>query len=867
VAWFRRGRAVPLVLLAILAIAKFVDPPPLQVLEFRGFDLLSQIFPRQPDPETPVVIVDLDEASLAAYGQWPWPRTLVATLLERLAENGAAVVGFDVLFAEPDRLSPPLLAKQLPQIDDAARATLSASPSNEAVLATAMEKTPVILGVAAEAGGGVKRETPRATPIVAIGENPAPYLLQFDGLVAAVPELTRNAAGNGLLTIVPELDGVARRMPVLVHSNGAVFPTIAIEAIRVFIGRPSYVVRTGAGGVEELIFDGGDLVIPTDERGRVWLRFAPHRPALFISAKKLLDGDRVPVVEGRIVLVGTSALGLLDIKATPLDAAVPGVEVHAQLIETIHSGQYLTRAAWMKGAEVWLLVACGLLLIALMPVVGASWGAGIALVTAASLAGAAAWLFAGAGVLFDVTMPLIAVALLYGALAYTGYRREEVERQFIRGAFGRYLAPAIVESLASQPDWLTLGGELRTISLMFCDIRGFTLISEHFRDDPQALTRLVNSFMTPMTRVILARRGTIDKYIGDCIMAFWNAPLDDRDHARNAALAAMDMASALKTVNASLQAGQTGSRAYNEAKALAESGDDAALAAELFKQEAERGFPNAQYNLAKAYRDSSGLPADQAEATRWFRAAAEQGHVRSQERLGARLIEGAGIPADPETGMAWLTIAAENGLDSARLLREQALVRGVAVDEARVAARIATLRETIRRQGIFELDMGIGLNTGQCVVGNLGSDVRFDYSALRDPVNLASRLEGLTKTYGVNIVAGESLVDNAKDLASLELDLVAVKGKSQAIRVYALLGDAEAAAAPAFRALSAAQTGMLKAYRASDWPAARRWLDECRRLHNGSMTELYEIYAERLTQLEVRPAGAEWQGVYQARTK
>jgi adenylate cyclase len=405
---------------------------------------------------------------------------------------------------------------------------------------------------------------------------------------------------------------------------------------------------------------------------------------------------------------------------------MPGVEVHAQAIEQILSGRFLVRPDWAEGAELLYLVGFGVILILVLRKVGALASAAVGLI-AAAVAVAVSWQsFVVVGFLLDPVIPVAATIAVYGAATLVSYLNAERGRREVRTAFSQYLAPALVERLAADPTQLKLGGETRDMTFLFCDVRGFTTISEGFKSDPQGLTRLINRFLTPMTDAILARRGTIDKYMGDCIMAFWNAPLDDAEHAANACRAALDMRAALIQLNQRL--------------------------------------------------------ADEAEA-----------------------------------------------------------------DGRRFAP----------------LGIGIGLNSGTVVVGNMGSDQRFDYSVLGDAVNLASRLEGQSKTYGVDIVAGTDTQANAPGFAWLELDLIAVKGKDEAVRVYALR-----AAAPDddHMALAAVQDGLLAAFRAQAWDKALAAVSHARALAP-DLSHLWDLYAERIAGYRVEPPGPDWDGVYVAKTK
>jgi class 3 adenylate cyclase len=458
------------------------------------------------------------------------------------------------------------------------------------------------------------------------------------------------------------------------------------------------------------------------------------------------------------------------------------------------------------------------------------------------------------------------------------YMQSEVERQQVRGAFKQYLAPALVDELAAHPERLSLGGELRTMTVMFSDIRGFTSISESFKDDPQGLTKLINRFLTPMTDVVLARGGTIDKYIGDCLMAFWNAPLDDENHAANGCHAALEMFQALGRLNdelaaefhGTMAAAPAGSRsgpvAVAGAAAAGGKSQDPSKAMDALKREAEAGEPVAQYKLGKACRDGTGVAADPVETIRWFTAAAEQDYAKAQRNLGTRYARGEGVPEDKMLAIMWLTLAARQGLVTAqKALRN---VADTASPEQRNEAerRVRSWRPKAGPGKAIRINIGIGLNTGECVVGNLGSMQRFDYSILGDSVNLASRLEGQTKEYGVGIIITEATRDLAPEFATLELDLIAVKGKSEAVRIYALRGDAETAESESFRDLAALHDRMLAAYRGQRWQETRRLMEECTEL-DGSLERLYDVYRDRIGHYEADPPGENWDGVHVALTK
>jgi len=880
-ALFGRGRGLGLLILAVVLALRAFEPAAVEVAQMRGFDILQLLFPRQPVAENPVAVVAIDEESLSSIGQWPWPRTRLADLLERLNALGASVIGFDILFAEPDRTSPTLMAEALPQLDPETRGRLSALPSNDAVFAAAFAQCCVVLGRASAAAGSGKaqaEEPPPTTPSALVGTDPRELLPGSRlRLIAPIPGLDQAAHGRGLLDLPPEADGVVRRVPMIRAVGDTLQPALVVEMIRLAVGEEIFVTRAGPTGMQGVLV--GGVLVPTDAAGRSWIRYGAReetrRP---VSARAVLDGSVDPrAIEGKLVLVGITGAGLHNAMTTPVAGAVPGVTVQAELLEALIAGAFLTRPDWVKGVELLAIALAGILMLWLVPAAGAKRTLIVVGALVAGLVATVAILFTRTDLLLDAVLPLGTVAALYGTLVYANYSRAETQRQQIRGAFSRYLSPALVEQLARNPGRLALGGDARTMTFLFSDIRGFTGIAERFKSDPTSLTRLINRFMTPMTEAILARNGTIDKYIGDCIMAFWNAPLPDPDHPRQACLAALEMQARLQTLNAALagEADIAGAAAplsrhsdYDLAKQIAE-GDtagDAARAFALFAAEAEQGFANAQYNLAKAYRDGYGVAEDHEAAALWFLAAARQGHAKAQARIGTRFAAGDGVQADPVEALAWLTLAAQHGMIEAEP-RRQALLAELStaqVEEAEQRARF--LEEKPIGQAVRGLDIGIGINTGPCIVGNMGSDMRFAYTVLGDAVNLAARLEGQSKSYGVTIIVGEDTRAAVDDLAFLELDLIAVKGKSEATRVYALLGDGAVAESAAFRDLERVHGDMLEAYRRQNWAAARTAAAGARAAAP-QLGELYDLYLDRIAHFEANPPGPSWRGIYFAATK
>ena len=518
-----------LVLLVALAALRIADPLPIQELRVRVFDLFQVLQPRDAT-QRPVVIVDIDEKSLRTVGQWPWPRTRVADLINRLTEMGALVIAFDIVFAEPDRMSPGVAADVFRDLDDATRTKLRALPSNDAVFADALRNSHVVLGesglpFAVAQPDGAKP----AVGVATMGVDARPFMLNFPGLLRNVPILEQAGSGRGLFTIRAERDGIVRRVPIVMQAQGTIMPSLTLEMLRVVSGSSTVLIRSDSAGVQSAAVPG--FVIPTDRNGQLWIHFAPHDLSRYVSAADILEG-KVPAdrVNRRLVLVGTSAVGLLDSKTTPIDPVMPGVEVHAQVLESVLTQSVLSEPNYAVGVELCAALLLGAATIWLAPILSPIYllifGAAIMALTA----GASWYFYVHEQLLFDFTYPLISSALVYLTLVFSNYMSEQAQRRRIRSAFGQYLSPDLVEQLANSPEKLVLGGEEREMSILFSDVRGFTTISELYKSDPQGLTSLMNSFLTPLTNAIIEHKGTIDKYMGDAIMAFWNAPLNDAQH-------------------------------------------------------------------------------------------------------------------------------------------------------------------------------------------------------------------------------------------------------------------------------------------------------------------------------------------------
>lgn len=714
-----------------------VDPLPLQQLRNLTFDTYQRLKPREYDPNVPVVIAAIDEKSLDKFGQWPWSRTTLAKITDRLTELGAAAIAFDVIFAEPDRSSPIAVAANLPPDPqyDAARMQLTALPDPDAEFAAALARAPSVLAFAYADDVQLKGRPPidydySVTVIGPEGAKPAVLAQVRGGAYAALPLPQLMEAAHGLGEIQagePDLDGVVRRIPMVVRVGQELFNTFAGDVLRVGVGGQTAQVKVTADGyIDKMRI--GEAILPVNERGELLLYDTGLQPDRRVSLADIFGTNFDPQqVAGRLVLIGATAIGFQDIRTTPITPYMPGVEVHAQTLEQILTSRYLTRSYDADDIEQYYLGGFGIVLLFFLYRRSAIAGTVVLVAAIVVTIGASWYQFAEKGYLFDPIYPALAATAMFGGGTLVNYLRTESEKKFLRHAFGQYLSPVLVDRLSQHPDQLKLGGELRELTVMFCDIRGFTKISEAL--DPQELTQLMNSFLTPMTKLIQDREGTIDKYIGDCIMAFWNAPLDVPDHAEKAILAALDMRAGLKNLNELL-----------------------AIAA-------------------------------------------------TQEK-----------PA-------------------------------------------------------VEIRIGIGLNSGTGSVGNMGSDQKFNYTVFGDAVNIASRLEALSPAYGIGLVVGEDTAESASSLALLELDRVRVKGKVLPVQIFTCVGDRAVAATDEFHRLKDAQSRLLAHYRAKDWDQAEAALAECRALAPALLNGLYELYEKRIAHYRIDPPPANWDGVFEAKTK
>jgi adenylate cyclase len=686
--------------------------------------------------ESRIVIVDIDEKSLSAEGRWPWGRNKLAAMLERMfTEYKVGLVGFDIVFAEPDTSSGLNVLEALGEAefkdDSAYRERVAAIRDRldyDKVFADSIKKYPIVLGYYFNFAGRPSDD------IAKIGVLPPPSFIKgtftgkkiafrpAQGYGANLDKLQSAALSGGHFNPIPDPDGVVRRVPMLIEYDGAYYSSLSLEVARLALGAKEITPRfeqplfnsRGYPGLEWLLL--GQHAIPVDRFVQTLVPYRGRKGSFpYVSATDVLNG-RVDksVLAGAIVLVGTTAPGLLDLRATPVDETYPGVEVHANLVAGILNGQLKQLPEYTLGAEVLLLLIFGLVMAIVAPILSPLYATLMAggLIIAYIGLNLLVWSFA------DFVLPvasgvLMLVSMFVLNMSY-GYFIETRGKRQITGLFGHYVPPTLVDEMAKRPEAYSLEAESREMTVMFSDIREFTSISERLK--PKELSALMNQFLTPMTKVIHERRGTIDKYMGDAIMAFWGAPLSDHAHALHAVQAGLDMLERLKEIN-----------------------------------------------------------------------------------------------------------------------------------------------KAILARGWQELRIGIGINTGPMSVGNMGSEFRVAYTALGDAVNLGSRLESLTKEYGVVMLVSESTKEAAPEYAYREVDRVRVKGKETSITIYEPLILKENLD-DKWRSELKLYREALRLYRAQDWDTAEMNFLNLQR--SSRAPGLYRIYIDRIAQYRRMPPVKNWDGVY-----
>ncbi len=467
--WFARtfgfARLMGLAILVGFAVLRVWDPQPIEELRIRVFDGFQRIAPRV-KTQRPVTIVDIDEKSLAKFGQWPWPRTRIADMIVNLTNLGALAIGFDMVFSEPDRLNPDVVAGTMRYLDDVTKNKLRELPTNDQILADAIRRSRVILGETAleQVNPNLDKSLPQ-TGIATRGGDPEHYFLNFNGLLRNISVLETAAAGRGLFTIEPERDGIVRRVPMMLRAQGMTLPSLSFEILRVLTGTPTIMITAEpTGPVKSVVLRGAN--IPTDYNGQLWIHFAKHDPSIYVSASDVIDGNVAPEkINRKIVLIGTSAVGLNDNKTTPAERRqMPGVEIHAQVIEANFEKALLSEPVWGSALEAAAALVLGLLVVIFAPMFGP-----VALVLggglfASLLIGTSWYFYTQQNLLIDFTYPLLSTTAIYLSMIFSSFVREQAQRRQIRSAFGQYLSPALVEQLAQSPEKLVLGGEEREMT-------------------------------------------------------------------------------------------------------------------------------------------------------------------------------------------------------------------------------------------------------------------------------------------------------------------------------------------------------------------------------------------------------------------
>jgi adenylate cyclase len=592
-----------------LCVIRVTDPQLLEQFRLSIFDQYIQSIPVEHSND--IVLINISESSLEAYGQYPWPRQNHAAVISDLRNSNAGMIGFTIMFPEADRFG------------------------GDEVFASWIKDNGIILSQDADANGRSKKAPYVGYATFGYSGDVLDLTYRYGGLITNIDSLESNAWGAGLLNGAPEVDNLTRRIPLLSQVNGDLYPSFALETVRAMQDKKSYTIKLNETGIESIILR--PFIIPTDERGSIWLKWNTHFESIDY------DGQPLPDLKGKTAIIGVTAKGIVPQVSTPAGLLYPH-EIQANALQTIISDKPISRPQWTFMAELGMIVLGSLLIVLAvyyLPIwIGLVFFVGSAV--AVSLASYYAWY--EFSILLDLSASLIIYILLLTSASFNNFYKQFVLRQQIKKQFGTYVSPDLVKQLQKDPSLLRLGGERKEMTFMFMDICGFTPISEHYKnnDDPEGLVILINNYLDTMTKIVLKNGGTIDKFMGDCIMAFWNAPLDCEDHAD-------------KAVQTSIE--------------ICEAAD------ELIQQLEDQGLPR--------------------------------------------------------------------------------------------------------------IDIGIGINTGTCIVGNMGSESRFDYSVIGDAVNLGARLEGQTRNYdGVRVLLGPETYRSCKDRAFSEVDRILVKGKSERVTIY-----------------------------------------------------------------------------------
>lgn len=528
------------------------------MIELKAYDL--HFYTRGPvTPGDEVIIAAIDEKSLNAYGRWPWPRTRIAELLTTLKKSGAAVAAFDIVFPHEDESSGVSAIRKLKdkfKTDGRLILTLKElekKADNDALLAAALkDNETAILGYyfffendaqlkdGKERGGGYFMSS-AFNMVRPINDSSAePNYTLAAGAKENLPAIAEAAMNFGFFNIVPDKeDGVVRRVPLAIEYDGSVYPHISLSAVRAYMGGAPLIINTADYGVDSIQIE--DLAIPTDERANLTINYrGPDKTFPYYSIVDIINGA-VPAknIKGKIVLVGATATGIYDMRATPFSPTFPGVEVHANIIDNILHSDYISRPDWVSAFDLLMILITGILLSIALPRMRPIYATLLTIAVVLVFIFINELIFNHWRIWAAEVYPIFSILLVSAAVTTYQFMTEERIKREIKSAFSQYLNPALVNLLTKNPERLKLGGEERHLTVLFSDIRGFTTMSEGLK--PDALVKLINSYLTPMTDLVMNNGGTIDKYMGDAIMAFWNAPLDQPDHPRLACATALEM--------------------------------------------------------------------------------------------------------------------------------------------------------------------------------------------------------------------------------------------------------------------------------------------------------------------------------------
>lgn len=734
----RIGLGLAVTVLLLLNVSGAIDLGFIKRLEHFTYDArLNLMMPGTSDHR--IVIVDIDEKSLKEQGRWPWSRNKLADLVNKLFHQyKIKVVGFDVVFAEADDSS------GLKNLESLAAGNLKSDSSFQNVVeelrpkldydqifANSLKGRNVVLGYYFRRDGKDSES---------IGQLPSPSFvegsfkgksigfIEADGYGANLANLQQSAISAGHFNPEPDDDGISRKVPVLIGYKGGLYESLSIAVARIALGSPKlesgFAEGLGVGkkysGLEWLKL--GNKRIPVDERIAALIPYRGQQGSFpYVSATDVLSGKAsTEMLENRIVLIGTTAPGLMDLRATPVQSVYAGVEIHANMIAGILDQNIKERPAYTLGAEFLIVLLIGLVMAFMLPILNPLWATSLTagLFTLTLIFNLAIWQFAN--MVLPLASSLLLISTIYVLNMSYGFFVESRGKKQLAGLFGQYVPPELVDEMVEKGvEDFSLEGESRDLTVLFSDVRGFTTISEGL--DPKQLTQLMNEFLTPMTHVIHHNRGTIDKYMGDAIMAFWGAPLADENHAEHALRAAMEMIDSLHVLQKEFEA---------------------------------KGWP--------------------------------------------------------------------------------------------------------------PINIGVGLNSGVMTVGNMGSEFRMAYTVMGDAVNLGSRLEGLTKNYGVNIIVSEFTKDRAPGYVYRELDSVRVKGKDEPVTIYepvCELGKED----KAIRDELKLYRETLKLYRNQNWDIAEMQFINLRNMNPERY--LYQMYIERIAYFRQNPPGSDWDGVFTFKTK